>query len=181
MELKVKTPLVLAEGTCFIVSAYLDVERIFPIPSQALKAAILAFALGDFSHIKSLSRLDVALTYAMVYGGLVLSYVCEPIAPISRLYVDSAIRLEEFRESSYAKRTSDNVILKAWAHLVGGEEAVGLKMLEGLSVYPKRLAWRYPGSVRFSPSPINITATSKDLELLRLDPSYLDEIVRPWS
>lgn len=176
-----KTPLVLAEGTCLVVSAYLDVEKVSPIPPQALKAAILAFVLGDLNYVKNLSQLDATLAYAMIYGGLVLSYVCGPIAPISRLYVDSAIRLEEPKEASRVKKRGDNVILKAWTHLAVGEDAIGLRMLEGLSTYPKHLVWRYPGPIKFSPSPIGVIATSKDLEILRLDPSYLDEIIRPWS
>ncbi|MEM1873052.1 MAG: hypothetical protein QXS85_01355 [Acidilobaceae archaeon] len=181
MELKVKTPLLIAEGQCLAVSAYLDAERLLPIPSRALKAAILAFTLGDVEALKTLDWRDAVIAYAMVYGGLVLSYTCGPTTPISRLYVDTGISIEESRGARFSRRLGDSTILKAWALLASGEEDLGLKMIQGLSSYPRALAWRHPGSVKLSPSPISVTVSARDLELLKLNPSYLDEIIRPWS
>ena len=134
--MRVRPSIVLAKGECLSVSASLDDDRL-PVLEEVEKAAIAAFS-GD-EGIERLEGLKRVLAYNAVYGGLLLSYICGPIVPISRAHIDTTIELTEKGEE---RRLSDGEILRAWAIIYAGEEERGLSLLEGMTVFPVKLGWR---------------------------------------
>ncbi|MEN2999740.1 MAG: hypothetical protein ABDH61_04110 [Acidilobaceae archaeon] len=134
--MRVKPSVVLAVGECLAVSASLDDSRV-PVLEEVERAALAAFS-GD-EGIERLEGLRKVLAYNAVYGGLLLSYTCGPVVPISRAHVDVGIELTEKGEE---RGLSDSEILRAWALLYAGEEERGLGLIQGTTVFPVRLGWR---------------------------------------
>ncbi|MCX8196235.1 MAG: hypothetical protein N3F67_04075 [Acidilobaceae archaeon] len=97
------------------------------------------------------------LAYNIIYGGLLLSYVCGPIVPISRAHLDIEIELFEGGER---REVSDAQILKAWALIYSGSEAEGLGLLQGRSYFPVELGWKPGKGARVPPVGIEVSLSA---------------------
>ncbi|MEM1777095.1 MAG: hypothetical protein QXE99_03855 [Acidilobaceae archaeon] len=152
MVISVRPSALLAEGECLVVSAVLDTDRI-PVLGHVREAVLRAFIDRDDDLIEGLSVKDKILAYTMIYGGLVLSYKCDIVTPISRIHVGTLLELGVRSEE---RIVSDSLILRAWALIFKGREAEGLDLLSGEIIYPTRLGWRVGGDVRIAPIGVEV-------------------------
>lgn len=131
-------------GECLAVSASLETDRV-PIIERVREASIAIFR-GE-KVVENLTKEEASMVFSTVYGGLVLSYVCDPVTPISRVHVESRIDLVEGEEGE----VDDRKILRAWALIFVGREAEGLDLIKGKISYPVKTGWRPGGGVPISP------------------------------
>jgi len=155
MNLKLKPALILAWGECLAISAALDYEEL-PIPPVVAEAVERLYRGEPIAG--GLRVEDLVLVYTIIYGGLILSYTCDPVTPISRAHI--AVGLEIGGASGGRRVISDNEILKAWALIYSGREAEGLDLVKGVSYYPWEVEWKPGGSVRILPVAVIADATS---------------------
>lgn len=145
----VRPSVLLAMGECLAVSASLETDKV-PVSERIREISISLFR--GASNVGELGREEAPLVFSTVYGGLILSHVCDPIAPISRAYVRSRIDLWV----SESGEINDRKILKAWALIFSGKEREGLDLIKGETLYPIRVGWRPGGEIPISPVGIEI-------------------------
>lgn len=146
-SISIKPSALLAEGECLAISAVLDSDKI-PVLEHVREAVVKAFIDRDEGIIESLNVRDKILAYTTIYGGLILSYKCNIVTPISRVHINTLI---ELGEPSNEKIINDSLILKAWALIFKGREVEGLDLISGSLTYPINLKWRTRGGVRIVP------------------------------
>ncbi|MFN4045856.1 MAG: hypothetical protein ACK4H7_00765 [Acidilobaceae archaeon] len=138
MNLEVKPAVILAEGECLAVSAALDWEGV-KVPEKVLEAVNEALTKFKSDKIEKLETREAIIAYTIIYGGLILSYKCNPITPISRIHVKAKLKIGGEGEPA---KIDDKIILKAWARIFKGEEIEGLEELKGATTYPAKLKWK---------------------------------------
>ncbi|MDM7274783.1 MAG: hypothetical protein P3X22_001475 [Thermoprotei archaeon] len=138
MKLEVKPALILAEGECLAVSAALDWDGV-EVPERVLEAVGEAFTKPGGGRLESLETREAIIAYTIIYGGLILSYKCNPVTPISRVHVKTRLKISGEGEPVSLE---DKTILKAWAKIFKGEEIEGLEEIKGTTTYPAKLKWR---------------------------------------
>jgi hypothetical protein len=150
---RIRPALVLAVGECLAVSAAIEYEEL-EVPGEVEKAVLNLYTYGDSRVLEELSLEDKILVYTIAYGGLILSYTCDPVTPISRAHV--TIGIEIVGRGGAPSKVNDRRILEAWALLYQGREEEGLSRIKGASYYPKQLEWRPGGKIRILPVAVSL-------------------------
>lgn|GEM_PF-638320 len=159
---RISPALILAVGECLAVSAAIEYEDL-EVPRRVEEAVLNLYTYGDLRVLEGLSLEDRILAYTIAYGGLILTYTCEPVTPISRAHV--TVGIEIAREGGTPQRVSDRRILEAWALVYLGREEEGLNSIKGVSYYPKHLEWRPGGMIKILPVAISL-ASINDTSIL---------------
>ncbi len=157
MQLKLSPAIILAMGECLAVSAALEYENL-RVPRGVEKAVLSLYTSGSTDALESLSLEDKILAYTIVYGGLILTYTCDPVTPISRAHVTVGIEVTGGRGAP--RRVDDREILRSWALIYQGREEEGLNVIQGVSYYPESLEWRVGGKIRITPVALALTLQS---------------------
>ncbi len=142
---------ILAQSNCFYIAAPIinapwkpneNVEKIISDILNRLKT-------WDISNY-NLTKIEKAIYFSTIYGGLTLIYTCDPIVAISRIHVNTNLSLA-INENAEPKIFDDKELLKAWATIFDGNELEGLKMLLGTLVFPKNYIWNIGGEYKIAP------------------------------
>lgn len=145
LSFKLKPAVILAMGECLAISAAVDYDNI-GVPG-VVEDAVKKLYLGEDPG--RLGVEDTILAYTIAYGGLILSYTCDPVTPISRAHV--TIGLELTQGGELKGRLDDRDILRSWALIYSGKELEGLDIVKGTTYYPVNLTWKPGGKVKILP------------------------------
>ncbi|AFZ70519.1 hypothetical protein Calag_0777 [Caldisphaera lagunensis DSM 15908] len=141
---------ILAESNCFYIAAPIinapwkpneNIEKIISNIINELKA-------WDISNY-NLTKIEKAIYFSTIYGGLTLIYTCDPIVAISRIHTNISLSLKN-SENNETKIMKDEDLLKAWAIIFNGNETEGLKILSGNLVFPKDYKWDIGGEYKIA-------------------------------
>lgn len=145
MDIRARPSMVLAASRCLAVAVALE-EAPFG-PSRPVESRLLSLysSLGPLTPDPTWDWVLKSLWYATVYGGLVLVHRCEPVVPISRVYVYERLSLGSVGRS---RGLEDSELLRAWALIWSGAERDGLEELSGEAVWPEGYFWSPGGPLR---------------------------------
>jgi len=141
---------ILAKSDCFYIAApIIDAPwEVNKNVEMTISDIINNLKIWDINNY-NLNKIEKALWFATVYGGLVLIYTCDPVVPISRLHIDSSLSFVK-EENHKPKEMKDLDLIKAWAFIFNGNEIEGLNMLSGSLIYPENFSWSVGGKYKIA-------------------------------
>jgi hypothetical protein len=136
---------ILAKSKCFYIAGPI-INAPWP-PDNDVKYVINDITDSMKEWNPSNYNLDIikkVIWYSTVYGGLILMYSCEPLIPMSRVIINIGLDIEKY-DKKEIKEFDDNIVLKAWALILNGNEKEGLELISGKMFFPNDFVWK-PGN-----------------------------------